>query len=104
MQESGLGKASSNVMQVNGYNGKSANESINAGTKLLSSLLKKTGGDIKLALAAYNMGAGILDFFKKNGGYSVANMQKFSNMQKQKHGYKIYGDPYYVEHVLRYYK
>jgi len=87
-------------MQVNGYGNRSAADSINAGTKMLSSLLKTTGGDVKLALAAYNMGSGILSYFKSHGGYSVRNMQGFSNMMKQQHGYSVYGDPQYVEHVL----
>jgi soluble lytic murein transglycosylase-like protein len=103
MQESSLGKASNNVMQVNGMSNSSPAASIQAGSKMLGNLLKKTGGNIKEALAAYNMGEGILSFFKANGGYSVANMNAFSEMQKKNHGYRIYGDPYYVEHVLRYY-
>jgi hypothetical protein len=103
MQESSLGKASNNVMQVNGMSNSSPAASIQAGSKMLGNLLKKTGGNIKEALAAYNMGEGILSFFKSNGGYSVANMNAFSEMQKKNHGYRIYGDPYYVEHVLKYY-
>ena len=103
MQESSLGQASNNVMQVNGMSNSSPAASIKAGSKMLGNLLKKTGGNIKEALAAYNMGEGILSFFKSNGGYSVANMNAFSEMQKKNHGYRIYGDPYYVEHVLKYY-
>jgi TP901 family phage tail tape measure protein len=102
-QESGVGRASSNVMQVNGMNGKGATASINAGARMLADLLKKTNGNMDEALAAYNMGAGILPYFDSHGGYSQANMQAFSDMQKQKHGYKVYGDPNYVNHVLRYY-
>ncbi|MFJ7680346.1 phage tail tape measure protein [Peribacillus sp. NPDC097198] len=102
-QESQLGKASSNVMQVNGYNGKGAVASINKGTQMLASLLKKTNGDVKEALAAYNMGEGILSYFKKNGGYSVQNMKNFSAIQKKKYGYNRYGDPNYVNNVMRYY-
>ena len=102
-QESQLGKASSNVMQVNGYNGKGAVASINKGTEMLATLLKKTNGDVKEALAAYNMGEGILSYFKKNGGYSVQNMKNFSAIQKKKYGYNRYGDPNYVNNVMRYY-
>lgn len=102
-QESGLGSSSSNVMQVNGMNGAGATASINKGTQMLSDLLKKTNGDIVMALAAYNMGEGVLSWFKSHGGYSVANMQSFSDYEKQKNGYSKYGDPNYVNHVLQYY-
>lgn len=103
MQESTLGKASRNVMQVNGMNNSTPEESIKKGTQMLADLLRKTNGDINKALSAYNMGPGVLNYFNKNGGYSVENMQGFSNYQKNKHGYRIYGDPDYVNHVLRYY-
>lgn len=103
MQESTLGKASNNVMQVNGMSNSTPEESIKKGTQMLADLLKKTNGDINKALSAYNMGPGVLNYFNKNGGYSVENMQGFSNYQKNKHGYRIYGDPDYVNHVLRYY-
>ena len=103
MQESTLGKASNNVMQVNGMSNSTPEESIKKGAQMLADLLKKTNGDINKALSAYNMGPGVLNYFNKNGGYSVENMQGFSNYQKNKHGYRIYGDPDYVNHVLRYY-
>lgn len=103
MQESSLGRASSNVMQVNGMDGASPEASIQKGTEMLADLLKRTNGNIKEALAAYNMGPGILDYFDTHGGYSVENMYAFSNMMKQKYGYSVYGDPEYVNHVLRYY-
>lgn len=102
-QESSLGQTSQNVMQVNGMDSSSPAASIRAGVNMLSQLLRQTGGDVKSALAAYNMGSGILTYFKAHGGYSVVNMQKFSDMQKAKHGYSVYGDPYYVQHVLKYY-
>lgn len=103
MQESTLGKASRNVMQVNGMNNSTPEESIKKGTQMLADLLRKTNGDINKALSAYNMGPGVLNYFNKNGGYSKENMQGFSNHQKNKYGYRIYGDPDYVNHVLRYY-
>ncbi len=103
MQESTLGKASNNVMQVNGMSNSTPEASIKKGTQMLADLLKKTNGDINKALSAYNMGPGVLNYFNKNGGYSKENMQGFSNYQKNKNGYRIYGDPDYVNHVLRYY-
>lgn len=98
MQESG-GKGN-NVMQVNGMNGASVEATIKKGNEILGKLLDKTNGNIEKALAAYNMGEGILKFFDENGGYSRENMKKFSDMQKKKYGYKIYGDPDYIQHVF----
>jgi hypothetical protein len=103
-QESSLGKASSNVMQVNGMNDSGADASINQGTSMLASYVKKYGS-VEWALAAYNMGPGIINW-AKNNGYSDPRkaMAAFSTYQKQKNGYKVYGDPEYIDHVLRYYK
>lgn len=53
-----------NVMQVNGMNNSTVKQSIDAGTKMLSELLKKSGGDVSMALGGYNMGSGIIDWFK----------------------------------------
>nr|WP_172249930.1 transglycosylase SLT domain-containing protein [Saccharibacillus deserti] len=80
-----------------------AEASIGTGTAYFATMLQKAGGDPILALAAYNMGPGVLDFFKDNGGYSVDNMKAFSTAQKKKLGVKKYGDPNYVENVLGYY-
>ncbi|MEC4565331.1 NlpC/P60 family protein [Paenibacillus sp. CMAA1739] len=103
-QESGNGaNGVKNVMQVSSL-GKntSVESSIKTGTSMFAKYLNQTG-NVEIALAMYNMGPGILDYFNKNGGYSVENMKKFSAKQKQKTGSKVYGDVNYVGNVLRYY-
>lgn len=56
-----------------------------------------------LALQGYNYGSAYikwaLEFFN---GYSKANAQVYSDNMKQKFHTKVYGDPLYVEHVVRY--
>ena len=52
----------------------------------------------------YNFGGGYITWaLEKHGGYSKANAVEFSKMQAKKIGMSAYGDPDYVEHVLRYY-
>ncbi|MFT9077330.1 CD1108 family mobile element protein [Ethanoligenens sp.] len=60
--------------------------------------------DIELALQGYNFGSGFISWAKKNGGYSLTTALAFSQMEALKMGWSSYGDPYYVPHVLRYYK
>lgn len=56
-----------------------------------------------LALQGYNYGNGYISWAITNfGGYSKANAKLFSDMQKQKLGTNAYGDPDYVDHVMRY--
>jgi hypothetical protein len=102
-QESSLGQGSNNVMQVNGMNGATPAQSIATGTRMLASYVKKYG-NVEMALAAYNMGPGVIDYMQQQGIVNVREgMQRFSEYQKQKYGYKVYGDPQYIDHVLRYY-
>lgn len=108
IQESQLGKYSKNVMQVTSdksakQTGTTAEKSIKAGAKYLSEMLDKAGGNLKKALAAYNMGEGILKYFDTHGGYSVKNMKAFSAMMKKKLGSNVYGDPEYVDKILKNY-
>ena len=60
--------------------------------------------DIALALQGYNFGSGFISWAKGRGGYTLANAQAFSQMEASTLGWSGYGDPYYVPHVLRYYK
>ena len=60
--------------------------------------------DIALALQGYNFGSGFISWAKSRGGYTLANAQAFSQMEASTLGWSGYGDPYYVPHVLRYYK
>ena len=120
MQESG-GRGS-DPMQASecGYNTKYPNRpgaitdpeySIKCGVQMLASVLKAAGckspsdmAHIKLALQGYNFGGGYITWaLEKHGGYSKANAVEFSKLQAKKMGMSAYGDPDYVEHVLRYY-
>lgn len=120
MQESG-GRGS-DPMQASecGYNTKYPNRpgaitdpeySIKCGVQMLASVLKAAGCKspsdmelIKLALQGYNFGSGYITWaLEKYGGYSKANAVEFSKLQAKKMGMSAYGDPDYVEHVLRYY-
>lgn len=120
MQESG-GRGS-DPMQASecGYNTKYPNRpgaitdpeySIKCGVQMLASVLKAAGckspsdmEHIKLALQGYNFGGGYITWaLEKHGGYSKANAVEFSKIQAKKTGMSAYGDPDYVEHVLRYY-
>ncbi|HAJ3957187.1 lysozyme family protein [Fictibacillus sp. Mic-4] len=79
-------------------------KSIEQGVKYFSKMLKSAGGDYKLALQAYNFGGGYIDYAKKHGGHSRTAAMAFSNMMATKMGWGSYGDPNYVDHVLRYFK
>lgn len=58
---------------------------------------------IFLALQGYNYGNGYISWAVKNfGGYSKANAKVFSDQKKAELGRDTYGDPNYVEHVMRY--
>lgn len=60
--------------------------------------------DIALALQGYNFGSGFISWAKSRGGYTLANAQAFAQAEASSLGWSSYGDPYYVPHVLRYYK
>lgn len=87
-------------------------ESIDFGTALLADLLEQAGAQgpadisrISLALQSYNFGGGYLTWALEHyGGYSKENAQEFSEMQAAAMGWSGYGDPLYVDHVLRYYQ
>ncbi|WP_017687996.1 NlpC/P60 family protein [Paenibacillus sp. PAMC 26794] len=93
-------KGVTNVMQVNGMTNATVKQSIDAGTKMLSELLKKSGGDVAMALGGYNMGSGIIDWFKKSGGYNKADMAAYSEKYKKVYKSNVYGDVGYVDKVL----
>lgn len=104
-QESSLGQASRNVMQVNGMDNASPEASIDAGTKMLAQYWKQTGGNIGWTLAMYNMGPGIYSWAKARGITDPKQaMQAFSTYQRNKLGWSGYGDPNYIDHVERYLK
>ncbi|MFT8888279.1 MAG: lysozyme family protein [Ethanoligenens sp.] len=59
---------------------------------------------IALALQGYNFGSGFISWARGHGGYTLANAQAFAQAEASTLGWSSYGDPYYVPHVLRYYK
>ena len=87
-------------------------ESIDFGTELLASLLQQAGATgptdltrISLALQSYNYGGGYLTWaLNKDGGYTKENALEYSQLQAAAMGWSGYGDPEYVDHVLRYYQ
>lgn len=84
--------------------------SIEVGTHTFSDCLKKAkvkdSSDterIYLALQGYNYGSGYIEWAIRNfGGYSKYNAQQFSDNKKQELNVSGYGDPSYVDHVMRY--
>ena len=84
--------------------------SIEVGTHTFSDCLKKAkvkgSSDterIYLALQGYNYGSGYIEWAVHNfGGYSKYNAQQFSDNKKQELNVSGYGDPSYVDHVMRY--
>lgn len=86
--------------------------SIDCGVHQLAEALKAAGcrgprdmDRIKLAIQGYNFGDGYITWALENyGGYSEENAAEFSEMMAARNGSSGYGDPKYVQHVLRYYK
>lgn len=85
--------------------------SIAVGIQNLAACLSQAGADgpedigrVSLALQGYNFGSGYIFWALANYGcYSELNALKFSAMMAQRLGWPSYGDPYYVQHVMRYY-
>ena len=85
--------------------------SIAVGIQNLAACLSQAGADgpedidrVSLALQGYNFGSGYIFWALANYGcYSQLNALEFSAMMAQRLGWPSYGDPYYVQHVLRYY-
>ncbi len=60
---------------------------------------------VKLALQEYNFGNNYAVWATENyGGYSLESTYAFSEMMKAELGWNTYGDPEYVNHVLRYFQ
>ena len=58
---------------------------------------------LSLALQGYNYGNGYINWALSNfGEYTKANAKAFSDMMQAKLGTNGYGDPEYVDHVMRY--
>lgn len=77
--------------------------SIQAGINHFAAVYASAGGDVNLTLQAYNFGGGFISYANERGGYSKEVALDFSLMMAEKYGWKRYGDPLYVEHVMRYY-
>lgn len=121
MQESG-GRAA-DVMQSSESQGHppgyftDPETSIKYGMKHFTKVYNQAKGDYKLVLQSYNYGSGFLNYVLPKK-YSLELAKQFSIEQARKNGYTCrawrsaeekskgmcYGDPYYVDHVLRYVK
>lgn len=77
--------------------------SIKVGIDHFAAVYASAGGDIPLTLQAYNFGGGFISYARERGGYSKENAIAFSQMMAAKMGWQRYGDPNYVDHVMRYY-
>jgi hypothetical protein len=84
--------------------------SVEVGVEYLASCIRAAGckspsdmQGISLALQGYNFGGGYIAWAKARGGYSTENAMQFSSLKASEMGWKGYGDPQYVSHVLRYY-
>lgn len=56
-----------------------------------------------LALQGYNYGSGYIEWAVTNfGGYTKANAKLFSDNKRAELETDVYGDPFYVSHVMRY--
>lgn len=86
--------------------------SISVGIQALADCLRMAEAEgpedverISLALQGYNFGSGYISWaLRSYGGYSELNALEFSDMMAQRMGWPSYGDPQYVQHVLRYYR
>lgn len=79
--------------------------SIEVGIKHFKKVFNEAGKDVRLALQAYNFGSGFIGYVKECGGkYTKKLALDFSRLQAIKKGWKSYGDPSYVDHVMRYLK
>ena len=84
--------------------------SVETGVAYLANCIKaadcKSPSDIpgiSLALQGYNFGGGFIGWAQERGGYSAENASLFSQISASAHGWPSYGDPMYVNHVMRYY-
>lgn len=85
--------------------------SINIGVQNLADCLSQAGVEdprdierISFALQGYNFGSGYISWAIRNyGGYTEFNAIEFSELMAHRMGWTSYGDPQYVQHVLRYY-
>ncbi|KQL56975.1 MULTISPECIES: lysozyme family protein [Bacillaceae] len=78
--------------------------SIKQGVSYFANVLESAGGNTELALQSYNMGHGFIDYANEhnNGNYSKELAQQFSNHMRERLGWSVYGDPNYVDNVMRY--
>lgn len=85
--------------------------SIEVGVQAFADVLRLAGVQgiddeerLYIALQAYNFGPGYISYALNNGGHSAFTALAFSEMMAQQMGWTSYGDPQYVQHVLRYYE
>ncbi len=79
-------------------------QSIATGVRYFKQALDRSGGDMELALQSYNFGIGFADFVRQRGRrFTPALARRFSRQKAHELGWRRYGDPDYVAHVMRYY-
>jgi len=78
--------------------------SIEQGVSYFADVLEQADGDTELALQAYNMGSGYINYVEENnnGEYSQESAEAFGNEQAMEMGWDNYGDENYVDNVMRY--
>lgn len=84
--------------------------SIEIGVQVIKNILELTNMPapndtvgLSLMLQSYNFGSGFISYANERGGYSLPVALDFSIFMAEKMGWRKYGDPEYVPHVLRYY-
>ncbi|RYL95620.1 cell wall hydrolase [Sporolactobacillus sp. THM7-4] len=78
--------------------------SIRAGTRYFKKAIEKSEGDVHLAVQSYNFGTGFIDYVNRHGGHFNHTLARaFSRRKARELGWDSYGDPKYVDHVMRYY-
>lgn len=80
--------------------------SLQDGIQYFKSLLdygKARKVDFDTVLQSYNFGKGYIDFVAQHGGKDSTSLsEQFSQMEASVHHVPSYGDPLYVQHVMRY--
>lgn len=78
-------------------------DSIKQGIKYFIECYSLADEDVSLALQSYNFGKGYIYYVQENGGiHSYKLASQFANIQAKQLNWQRYGDPLYVDHVMKY--
>ncbi|RHW32000.1 lysozyme family protein [Oceanobacillus profundus] len=79
--------------------------SLEQGVKYFIQMMNSAGGDVALAMQAYNYGGGFINYVKERGGAWTQELANaFSDMKASQLGWKRYGDKNYIKNIMRYYE